>query len=293
MQGERTARALALHERKTLTRNRALASKMQHRYPGVSMWRWGLVQLACAACGRVGFDGTDATGAQDVAAACLVATEPSRVSAYTFADMSALGHDVVGSNDMTLVVGNPQRSTDVPPGFTGYSLALDGASSLCRGPEITFDPTADHTACWWSKPASLGTGTDQFTLTCGYDTWTTDGGSTYQWRINNCNGGTAADFDVPGVYAVGNWAHICQTYRRATLTRTVYVNGDIANPYSITDADPIAAPANNYWCLGSYYFAGTGADNFWNGLMYLPIWFDRVLTPEEIAAVHGQACKPS
>jgi hypothetical protein len=250
-----------------------------------------LVLVAFGACGRVGLDATIASS--DAPPACFVASEPSRVSAYTFADTSALGRDAVGTNHLVLVVGSPQQSTDVPPGFPGYSLAVDGTSGLCLGSAFTFDSTSDHTACWWSKPAELSDQTNQFADTCGYDTWTTSGGTDYQWRINNCNNGTPSDLDVPNVYTVGAWAHICQTYSRASLTRTVYVNGDIANPHVLVDPAPILMPSGFYWCLGEYYFDGSGGGGFWHGLIYAPIWFDRVLPASDIAAVHDQPCAPA
>ena len=252
--------------------------------------------VASAACGRVSFDATSArdTGVDvpDTAPACVVATEPSRVSAYTFADASVLGRDVLGANDMSFVVGNPQQSTDVPPGRAGFSLAVDGASGVCLAAGWTFDSTADHTACWWAKPATLADSTNVFAHTCGYDTWTANGGSTYRWRINNCNGGTTSDLDVPNVYAVDTWVQICQTYERASLTRTVYINGEVANPHAMTDAQPILMPAGYYWCIGSYYFDSSGGGGYWNGVIYAPIWFARVLSPADIKAIHDQPCSP-
>lgn len=249
-----------------------------------------LVCAAAGACGRIGFAAEDAAPPP---APCLVATDPSRVSAYTFADPTALGRDVTGANDLTAVLGAPQQSTDVPPGFPGYAIAFDGASGLCRFDPATFDPTRDHTACWWTKLTTLADMADQFVNTCSYDTWTSNGGGTYEWRINNCSGGVAANLEVPNAFAAGRWVHLCQTYARASLTRTVYVDGDGATPYVAVDTDPIVVqtPATP-WCLGEYAFEATSVGAPMTGLLYAPIWFARVLAPAEIARVHDETCTP-
>jgi hypothetical protein len=234
----------------------------------------------------------DTASSGDDAPPCIVATESSRVSAYTFADSGAPGRDAVGGNDLSFIVGTPQLSSDTPPGFPGSSLMVDGNSGLCLASGFTFDTTADHTACWWSKQTVLADNANQFAHTCGYDTWTAGGGSTYQWRINNCNGGVASDLDVPNVFTAGVWVHICQTYERATLTRTVYINGDTATPYTKVDTDPILMPGGYYWCVGEYYFDGSGGGGYFTGAIYAPIWFARVLPPQDIAAMHVQACAP-
>src|SRR5690242_3086321 len=103
------------------------------------MWRLGAMAIVASACGRVSFDAVataDATGSNaddgpSADASCLVATATGRVAAYTFADTAMLGRDAVGPNHMTLTFGNPQQSSDVPPGFLGHSLALDGSSGMC------------------------------------------------------------------------------------------------------------------------------------------------------------------
>lgn len=267
------------------------------------MARWLGVLTILTACGRIGFDATstgDAVGSnigdsQPADAACFIASAPGRVATYGFADMAMLGRDVVGGNHLTTVVGTPMQSTDVPPGHLGHSLSLDGASGLCLDAGATFDTTADHTVCWWSKQTTLPTinnTADQFTYTCGYDTWTTNAGTTYRWTINNCNSGVSQVLDVPNVFSAGTWVHICQTYERAALRRTVYIDGDITNPHAVTDTDPILMPGGFYWCLGAYYFSGSGGSAYWTGQIYAPVWFDRVLAPSDIARIHSEACAP-
>ncbi len=68
------------------------------------------------------------------------------------------------------------------------------------------------------------------------------------------------------------------------MTRTVVVNGQTSNKLSVTDTVPIVENTSN-WCIGAY---GTGG--FWTGLIYLPIWFDRVLSDAEIQQVYAKAC---
>ena len=83
--------------------------------------------------------------------------------------------------------------------------------------------------------------------------WTTNGGSTYRWRI---------------------------------------INGEVANPHAVTDAQPILMRAGYYWCIGSYYFDSGGGGGYWDGVIYAPIWFSRVLSPADIKAIHDQPCSP-
>jgi len=206
------------------------------------------------------------------------------VSAYRFSDVNNLGHDFVGKNHMTTVTGTPKQSTVTPNGLPGNSIQLDGSTSVCIDSGYSFDATADHTLCWWSQPAVLGDNTDQFAQACTYDAWTANTGADYLWRINNCNSGTPANLQVPNTYAVGQWVQICQTYTRASLKRAVVVNGKTSNKVSVTDAVPIAT-SSSPWCIGAY-----GSGGFWTGLIYQPMWFDRVLSDKEIEQVSAGAC---
>lgn len=207
------------------------------------------------------------------------------VSAYRFSDAANLGKDFVGNNDFPNVTGSPMQSTVTPNGLPGHSISLDGTSSVCGDLGLTFGSAEDHTLCWWSRPASLGNSTNQFAQTCGYDTWTQNAGVDYLWRINNCNGGTAIDLVVPSVYAAGQWVQICQTYEAASMTREVTIDGDTGQKTTLVDGSPILEPTNQAWCIGSYDGGG-----YWNGLIYLPLWFDRVLDDAEIQNVSANAC---
>ena len=220
-------------------------------------------------------------GADADASSC---TCTNLVSAYRFAAASDFGHDALGNNDMPTVHGTPKQSTTVPPGMSGFSIELDGASTVCIDTGFTFDTTKDHTLCWWSRPAVLANSTNQFAQACSYDTWTTNSGADYLWRINNCNSGTPANLQVSNVYSVGTWTQICQTYQASTMTRAVVVDGDTSNKTTLVDTVPIVENSSN-WCIGSY-----GSGGFWTGLIYLPLWFDRVLSDAEIQQVAANAC---
>lgn len=207
------------------------------------------------------------------------------VSAYRFSDSNSLGRDFVGNNHVTTVKGAPKQSTTTPNGFSGYSVQLDGSSTLCIESGFTFDSSADHTLCWWSRPAALADRTNQFAQECGYDTWTTNSGADYLWRINNCNSGTPANLQVPNVYAVGRWVQICETYTRDSLRRTVVLDGKTSNEVSVTDTVPIVMSPASPWCIGSF-----GSGGYWTGLIYQPMWFDRVLSDQEIQQVSARGC---
>lgn len=188
-------------------------------------------------------------------------------------------------NNFADVTGTPTQSGTTPPGMPGHSLSLDGSSSLCLHSGFTFDSTSDHTLCWWARPASLADSTNQFAQTCAYDTWTQNGGKDYLWRINNCDGGTPIDFAVPNVYAVNQWVQICQTYSAASMKREIVIDGNTGQKATMMDSAPILEPGNQAWCIGSYDGGG-----YWHGLIYLPLWFDKVLSDAEIQDVHANAC---
>lgn len=221
----------------------------------------------------------DADAADGASCACT-----NLVSAYLFSNANALGHDYMANNDFVSVVGSPKQSTTTPPGFTGYSIQLDGSSSVCIASGFTFVSTADHTLCWWSQPAALADSTNQFAQACSYDTWTTNSGVDYLWRINNCNSGTPANLQVPNVFSVGTWVQICQTYKSSTMTRTVVIDGSTSTKHVLVDTVPIVENTSN-WCIGSY-----GGGGYWTGLIYRPMWFDRVLSDTEIQQVAAKGC---
>jgi hypothetical protein len=69
------------------------------------------------------------------------------------------------------------------------------------------------------------------------------------------------------------------------MTRTVIVNGQTTQKVSVADTAPIVEVPTSQWCIGSY-----GGGGYWTGLIYSPMWFDRVLTDEEIKRVNATAC---
>ena len=83
--------------------------------------------------------------------------------------------------------------------------------------------------------------------------------------------------------------HICQTYSRATLTRTVVINGDTGTKTTRTDSFPITEPPTSAWCIGAYAFGG-GALNYFDGLVYRPTWFSRALSDAELQTVYAGTC---
>jgi hypothetical protein len=229
--------------------------------------------------------GIDSGSAIDSGTDAATCTCTNLVSAYRFSDSSNLGKDFFGNNNMTTATGSPRQSPTTPNGLPGNSIQLDGNSTVCIASGFTFDSTSDHTLCWWAQPAALANGTNQFAQQCGYDTWTTNGGADYLWHINNCNGGTTADLQVPNLYAIGSWVQVCQTYSPVSKTRSVMINGDKTKKLSVTDTGPILEDPSMNWCIGSY-----GNGGYWTGLMYLPMWFDRVLSDDEIHDVYTNAC---
>ena len=206
------------------------------------------------------------------------------VSAYRFLDPAHPGQDFLGNNNMTDVEGTPAQSTSTPPGFSGHSLQLDGSSGVCILSGYTFDSAKDNTLCLWSisNVSGINNG-DQFDQSCGYDSWTTNNGADYLWTINNCNSGTLDNIVVPGVFTQGQWVQVCQTYTEATHLGAVVVNGQTSAKVSKTTQPIVMDP--NPWCIGTYQGGG-----YWNGYVYLPLWFNRVLSDAEIQQVYAHGC---
>jgi hypothetical protein len=204
--------------------------------------------------------------------------DPNLVSVYEFADAGNLGFDTRGVNTMDYTndqTGTPLQSSIVPSGFSGYSVAMDGEDALCvlSG---TFDQTSDHTLCWWARPTSIGTN-NHFSLASNYDT--DNEGTTYTWSTRHSSG----DFfyvDVPNAHVIDTWTHICNTYDASENNKSVFVEGIIAN-----SAIQEIASKTGYWGIGAYC-TETITGRRYVGNIFQPMWFDRVLTAQEINNLH-------
>ena len=256
---------------------------------------WGIVAAVVAGCGRVAFEavprdddggggsGTDGDSAMMDVAPQVCSSCASLISTYLFEETTDLGLDAIGPNHMRqMVTGTPTQSTDVPSGLGGHSVSLDGSSSFCITSAFTFDSGADSTLCWWSKPTIVpADNASQFSQFCSYDSWAAVGTS-YRWTVNNCiTTGTQSHFYVPNIHVVGQWTQICQTYERATLTRRVRIAGQTSTQ---VDSFPVDDPTSR-WCIGSF-----GTNGYWTGLIYRPMWFERVLSDTEIDELYPRSC---
>ncbi len=200
------------------------------------------------------------------------------VSIYLFENSGALGQDYKGVNNFTEVASDPAQNTTVPPGFSGYSIELDGNDEVCN--VASFNAAQNHTSCWWSYPSELNDGANQFAQTCFYDTWTIGTAGIYQWRINNC-GSVSQDLNIEGALHLGEWTQFCQTYDSSSINRTVYING-VFNDSIGTVA--IEYDGSQQWCIGGFQAGG-----FWTGNIYKPMWFDRILTSDEILSIYSES----
>jgi hypothetical protein len=201
------------------------------------------------------------------------------VSIYLFDNTNNLGADYKGTNSMTTAYSrspsqnDPAQSSDIPAGFTGVSIDLDGNDSFCTTSTTTFNPSQDHTLCFWVKP-NVFTG-EAFAQFTNYDSWILSRG-TYKWATKNLTSTSFSNLELSLGSAVGNWIHVCNRYDSPT-TKNVYINGILIGTQNV---DGIKS-STKAWCIGSY-----GVSGFINGKVFQPIWFNRTLTEEEINKIY-------
>jgi len=78
---------------------------------------------------------------------------------------------------------DPQQSTTVPPGGSGYSIDLDeDYDVLCITSGMTFEASQSHTVCWWANTNVIKNGQEQFGQFTKYDTYVWGLGGDYKWK---------------------------------------------------------------------------------------------------------------
>ena len=202
-------------------------------------------------------------------------SDTSLVSVYEFSDALNLGTDTKGNNNMDSEYGIPVQNTNVPSGFSGNSVELAGAESLSILSGSTLDQTQNHTLCWFAYPTPSISG-NQFSKASNYDTWpvSTTG---YRWATNTAGGWDY--LDILGIYTVDQWVYICNVYDASGLAKSVYVDGAFADSSVLVEG---ISASSGPWSIGSYCFSALSCGAFWQGLIYQPMWFDRVLSGTEI-----------
>lgn len=193
-----------------------------------------------------------------------------------------LGDDYKGNNHMDSISGSPAQSTNVPAGFSGYSVELEVGTWdwLCIESGYTFDPTQDHSLCFWANPSSMGVRRSPFGQKCYYDNLTSDDGTSHIWIINMCplGGPDKREFEVLNVYSQNTWVHVCHTYNSSELTRQIVING--TNKYTEIDDVPLNYLTGSFWCISNY-------GGHWDGYIFKPMWFDRILLDNEINSIYS------
>jgi hypothetical protein len=208
-------------------------------------------------------------------------SDVSLVSVYEFSDALNLGTDTKGNNNMDYVYGTPAQSSSFPVGFGGNSINLNGVSALSSEIVNTLDATANHTLCWWANPSSLGNSRNQFARASNYDTWPINTGLGYRWATS---GGGWNYLDISNVYSANTWVHICNVYDRSILTKSVFINGGFRGSNILINN---IVTSSSPWAIGAYCFSAINCGGRWQGLIYQPMWFNRVLSDGEINSVYS------
>jgi hypothetical protein len=260
-----------------------------------------LLAVACG-CGRIGFQdrtgdgsmsGSDGLGSGGSGSDSASSICSGLISVYRFDNATNLGLDSVGTNQMTLVYGSPQQSTQVPPGLTGHSLQLDGSSSVCTGMGLTFDQSKSHTLCWWSNPSVLDVG-DQIAQYCAYDTWWggTGGAADYNWSVNHCSATQPEQIlTSPSLFQAGVWDRICESYDQTTQARALWTLRGSTPFNTSAQATTVFQSGTLPWCIGSFRNVVGGVNaGYFHGLIYRMQWFGSVLGQTEIAALDSNPC---
>ena len=102
-------------------------------------------------------------------------------------------------------------------------------------------------------------------------------GNDYRWRTRDVLG-TWYYLYAYDVYSIGSWTHICNTYEGSIFNKSVYVDGSFVDSQIIPDVRSSTAR----WCIGSY-----GGGGYLDGLIYQPLWFDRILSDSEINQIYS------
>ncbi len=170
-------------------------------------------------------------------------------------------HDGMASTGGTLGSATASYAADVPAGFSGQSLALDGnymvaiqnSSTIDTGYQPTFDVNIAEafSVSFWSKG-----------MPNGWGTWVGKRGEdVVGWKIRNHGGDNAPCFtmrDTPGpddnfnsvtrLYEGTNWHHYVATWD-SVAGRKMYVDGklDFIVP---NDNGPLPPPIRNYLTIG-------------------------------------------
>ncbi|NLD46665.1 MAG: hypothetical protein GX660_05630, partial [Clostridiaceae bacterium] len=202
-------------------------------------------------------------------------SHPNLISVYKFENSGNLGLDTKYNNNMS-TVGDPAQSSIVPSGKTGYSIELDGNDQTCIRSGFTFDPSADHTMCFWVMKTNFAGEGNVFAQHCVYDTW--DEGYDYLFTANNCYNGESAS--IANVFSLNQWVHICQKYNSTTRNMTFYINGNENSSHVLSN--PIQYHSDQAWCIG-----GCDGGCWMTGNVFEPMWFDEILSSNEISSIYS------
>jgi hypothetical protein len=245
-----------------------------------------------------------------------------------------VGHWIVGATNLAEVSGFMPTGThdgfttgsapgslyangagNVPTGFSGYSIAFNGAYALrimnssavipAQLNSANYQPTFDDLLCnhmtvafWVKVPANGASGSVAFVSKCG---------TTYDigFQVRRYNSTADADFtirqdslhdfddDIQGTITVfdGNWHHIATVYDGVGGTRRAYVDGNLDSAINLTgDFGPYSMARNHYLDIGTDESStvnspSSGNNGYLNGNMYDVRIYNYPLTQAQVQAL--------
>ncbi|MCK9600410.1 MAG: LamG domain-containing protein, partial [Sphaerochaeta sp.] len=97
------------------------------------------------------------------------------------------------------------------------------------------------------------------------------------WRGSAGNSATGTTVLVPGV-----WYHLAAVFVHSTM-REIYVNGVLE---ATNSNEEVIAGSKVYWSIGAWRLSAGGAQYHANALIDAPQFYNRALTPSEIASLY-------
>ncbi len=200
-------------------------------------------------------------------------------------------------------IGSPTFVADVPPGFSGSSLSLDGASAIMitntatsdQDYRLTFDNNINRkfTVAFWARG---------FPPHGWYPLVTKSGDNSIGWAVRSSANGNAADqfptFTIRGVnnddagngapmnINDGAWHHYAATWDGIAGVRRLYVDGEVEINLTLNQFGTLATANIDHLVLGAEE-AANQTPRYFSGQLFDVRMYSYALSAPEIQALQG------